>query len=391
MKRLPPLHLGLFLCACLALVAAGSARGMPAGSAAGSAAGMLADRPVTEQRTARAPELFGFGLHEERIYVMGPPETLGPREMATWVIRYDRVEGEGKGLRAVFGLQHERTAPHSRDHLPPSGTFRVGKVYAELVVNAYGVPLELSYVSQRYVLDAGEEMFEIAYELDGKRYKKKVRVPGGDWDLKVDILQHPGLDLKIPEGLFVAAPSAIACLEWAIVGAANAEACNEVNIDPIFANPGLLSLLVPALWEAGGDSELLLFTPTRPDLTPGEGGGIPLEIMPIVPGIPGSSIFTNGIPGLDWGRFIIGGSKTSGDKERAEDPARYFQPSQMQLLGRSSVQVGPRTVEATELRMSTYPYSVWVDDRGRVLRVDITGDVPEEERRWIRLLHPSEY
>jgi len=148
-------------------------------------------------------------------------------------------------------LQHERKAPHSRDYLPPSGSFRIGQVYGELVVNAYGVPLELRYVSQRYVLDVGEEVFEVVYEFEGKRYKKKVRVDGGDWDLKVDITEHPGLDLKIPEGLFVAAPSSIACLEWAIVGEANAEACNELNIDPTFANPGFLSLLVPALWEAG--------------------------------------------------------------------------------------------------------------------------------------------
>lgn len=378
MKRLPPLYLGLYFSACLAIFAAGGALGMPAGAA-------------HEQRSARTPGLFGFDLQEERIYVMGPPETLAPGEMATWVIRLDRLEGEGKSLRAVFGLRHERKAPHSRDYLPPSGTFRVGQVSGELVVNAYGVPLELRYVSQRYVLDVGEEIFEVVYEFEGKRYKKKVRVDGGDWDLKVDIAEHPGLDLNVPEGLFVAAPTSVACLEWAIASEANAEACNELNIDPTFANPGLLSLLVPSLWEAGGESELLLFTPTRPDLAPGEGGGIPISIVPIVPGIPGSSILSNGIPGLDWGRFLIGGSKTSGDKDRAENPARYFQPSRMQILGHSRVQVGPRTVEALELRMSNYPHAAWIDDRGKVLRVDITGDVPEEEQRWLRLLFPSEY
>ena len=347
--------------------------------------------PAPEQRSAGVRELFGFELREERIYVMGPPETLAPGEMATWVIRFDRLEGEGKSLRAVFGLQHERKAPHSRDYLPPSGSFRIAQVHGELVVNAYGVPLELRYVSQRYVLDVGEEVFEVVYEFEGKRYKKKVRVDGGDWDLKVDITEHPGLDLKVPEGLFVAVPSSIACLEWGIVGEANAEACNELNIDPTFANPGLLSLIVPVLREAGGDGELLLFTPTRPDLAPGEGGGIPISLVPIVPGIPGSSLLSGGIPGLDWGRFMIGGNKTAGDKDRAENPARYFQPSRMQILGHSSVQVGPRTVEALELRMSNYPYAAWIDDRGKVLRVDITGDVPEEERRWLRLLYPSEY
>lgn len=335
--------------------------------------------------------MFGFDLHEERIYVMGPPDTLAPGEMATWVIRLDRIEGEGESLRAVFGLQHERKAPHSRDYLPPPGTFRIGQVYGELVVNAYGVPLELRYVSQRYVLDVGEEVFEVGYELDKDRYKKKVRVDGGDWDLKVDITEHPGLDLKVPAGLFVAAPSSVVCLEWAISSEANAAACNELNIDPTFANPGLLSLLVPAIWEAGGNSELLLFTPTRPDLAPGAGGGIPISIVPMVPGIPGTSVLASGIPGLDWGRFMIGGSKTSGDKDRAEDPARYFRPGEMQILGHTRVEVGPRTIEALELRMSNYPYSAWIDDRGKVLRLDITGDVPVEERRWLRLLFPSEY
>lgn len=376
MKRPPPLHLGLLLCACLALLATGGARG----------------EVVANEQRSRAPAgIFGFDLHEERIYVMGPPDTLAPGEMATWVIRLDRIEGEGTSLRAVFGLQHERKAPHSRDYLPPPGTFRVGQVWGELVVNAHGVPLELRYVSQRYVLDVGEEVFEVGYELDGKRYKKKVRVDGGDWDLKVDITEHPGLDLNVPEGLFVASPSSVVCLEWAIASEANAAACNELNIDPIFANPGLLSLLVPAVWEAGGDGELLLFTPTRPDLAPGEGGGIPISIVPMVPGIPGTSVLANGIPGLDWGRFMIGGSKTSGDKDRAENPARYFQPGEMQILGPTRVEVGPRMVEALELRMSNYPYAAWIDNRGKVLRVDITGDVPAKERRWLRLLFPSEY
>ncbi len=413
MNRPPPIHRGLALCVFAGLLAAGSAQGTGAGASFAAIAGpgflagervpstgpgLLAEERVpiadSEQRPLSRRELFGFEVGEERIYVMGPPETLAAGEMATWVIRLDRLEGDGKSLRAVFGLQHERKAPHSRDYLPTSGSFRIAQVHGELVVNSYGVPLELSYVSQRYVLDVGEEVFEIVYELDGKRYKKKVRVDGGDWDLRVDITEHPGLDLKVPEGLFVAAPSSIACLEWGITGEANAEACNELNIDPTFANPGLLSLLLPALREVGGSSEVLLFTPTRPDLVPGDGGGIPIQIVPIVPGIPnvpGSPIFSGGIPGLDWGKFMIGGSKTAGDRDRATNPTRYFQPSQMQVLGHSRVQVGPRTVEALELRMSTYPYAAWIDDQGRVLRVDITGDVPEEERRWLRLLYPSEY
>jgi hypothetical protein len=403
MKRLSPAIFGLALCV-LAAVVAGGTRGASALPSLGSVPALgfpsvkeqgaqPAALPV-RQGSAAGQGIFGFDLHDERIYVMGPPETLAAGEMATWVIRLDRIEGEGRSLRAVFGLQHERKAPHSRDYLPPSGAFRISKVYGELVVNAYGVPLELRYVSQRYFLDAGEEIFEVGYELDKDRYRKDVRVDGGDWDLKVDITEHPSLDLKVPEGLFVAAPSSIACLEWAISGGANAEACNELNVDPTFANPGLLSLLLPALKEAGGDTELLLFTPTRPDLTPGGSGGIPLNIVPIVPGIPGvggGSIFPNGIPGLDWGRFIIGGSKTSGDKDRAEDPARYFQTSRMYLRERSPVEVGPRTVEAMELRMSTYPHAIWVDEKGKVLRVDMTEEAPAGEDRWLRLLFPSEY
>jgi hypothetical protein len=385
MKRLPPAILGLVLCVFVAGIAAGGARdssALPAGAFG-----------VEQEMSGRAG-IFGFDLHEERIYVMGPPEALAPGEMATWVIRLDRIEGEGRDLRAVFGLQHERKGPHSRDYLPPSGAFRIGKFYAELIVNAYGVPLSVRYVSQRYFLDAGEEVFEVGYELDKDRYKKDVRVDGGDWDLKVDVPEHPGLDLKIPEGLFVAAPSSIVCLEWAITGEANAEACNELNVDPIFANPGLFSLLIPALKEAGGDAELLMFTPTRPDLAPGGSGGIPLNIVPIVPGIPGvggGSIFSSGIPGLDWGRFIIGGSKTSGDKDRAENPARYFQPSRVQILEREQIEVGPRSVAASELKLSNYPYATWIDGEGRVLRVDMTGDGPDEERRWLRLMFPSEY
>ena len=351
--------------------------------------------PLPGLGSPQAGEVLGFDVGEERHYTMGPPEALGSGEEAIWMIRLDRVEGEGRDRRAVFVLRHRRAMPRSIEDIPASGSITNAQVSAELAVNVYGGPLELTFVSQRHVFDVGEELFQITYRHEGNEYKKEVLFENRDWNLKIDIAEHPNLDPRLPEGLFVFAPSAIGCLEWVVTAIDSADACNELNTDPAFANPGLLSLLLPALWEARGDTEFVFFSPTRPDLAPGSGGGIPVTFVPAIPsgpGVPGSGLIPGAfaVPGLDFVKTLFS-EKTVGDKDRARDPARYFWPSGLKLKERSRIDVGPRKMEALPLAMTIYPGTAYVDDWGKVLRVDINPDAAEDRRRWLRLLHPSEY
>jgi len=373
---------------------------------------------------AQSGEILGFERDEERHYKLGPPDALQRGEAAVWIIRLQEVEGSGRDLRATFTLQHRREAPRSVENLPAAGEVTIAQVDATLIVNAYGAPLELNYTSQRHIYDVGDELFEVDYTYDGDRYEKQVSLQGVQWDMHIDLIEHANLDADVPIGLFAFAPQALDCMEWlvgtvieyrtgtgdvapdgpvqtaerqgraTVEGAALASgACYEHNTDPAFANPGLASLAMPMLWEQRGDSELVLFSPLRPDLVRGQGIGVPVTFAPIIPAvgmIPGANILSGAIPGLDF-KKMFGGGGTDGDKDRAKNPARYFFPRRMKLSDRQRIEVGPRKMEALPMQIEGYGGTVWVDDWGKVVRLDIPPLRHGDPQRWVRLLHPSEY
>ena len=369
-----------------------------------------------------AGDFLGFEIGEERHYRLGPAESLERGEAATWIIRLESVEGGGTERRGTFSLQHRREAPRSIENPPLPGQVTIAQVDTTLVVNAYGAPLELSYFSTRHVYDLGDEVFQVDYRYDGDRYQKRVELMGYDWDFHVDLIQHANLDADVPIGLFAFAPSALECLEWLagtriqqrtgtgdtgpptladdpegasarVEDAALASgSCADANADPAFSNPGLVSLAMPLLWEQRGDSELVLFSPLRPDLVRGQDIGVPVTFSPIVPGVggvPGSSILSGVIPGLDF-RAMLGGGGTDGDEERAKDPDRHFFPHHLKLSDRQRIEVGSRKMEALPLQISRFAGTVWVDDWGKVVRIDTPPWRFGDPERWIRLLHASE-
>ena len=373
---------------------------------------------------AQSGTVLGFEVEEERHYVLGPPEALQRGESATWDIRLDSVEGSGRDLRATFTLTHAREAPRALASAFRSGEVTHASVDATLVVNAYGAPLELTYVSQRHVYDVGDEAFQVEYLYRGDKYEKKTSLQGTTWDIDIDLIQHANLDAAVPIGLFAFAPQSLDCMEWlvgtlvtqrtgtgdvsptatartveqqgraTVEGAALAAGqCYETNTDPAFANPGLASLAMTLLWENRGDTELVLFSPLRPDLVRGQGTGVPVTfspIIPMVPGVPGASILSGVIPGLDFG-VMLGGGGTDGDKDRARDPARYFFPRRLRLSDRQRIDVGPRKMEALPMEVAGFAGTVWVDDWGKVVRLDVPPLRYGDMLRWVRILHSSEY
>jgi hypothetical protein len=368
----------------------------------------------------QAGEVLGFEPGEERHYVLGPPDALQNGEAARWSIALRDVAGSGDGLRATFELRHVREAPRALDAVWTAGQVTYAQVDAELVVNAHGAPLHLDYTSQRHIYDVGDELFRVEYVYDDGRYEKRVLLQGTDWDFDIEPITRPGLNMEVPIGLFVFAPTSIDCMEWVIgtvinqrtgtgdVSAAGATrrtdlpaaavedaalaagSCYESNTDPAFANPGLVSLAMPLLWERRGDSDMVLFSPLRPDLVRAQGNGVPVTFTPLIPVVPGSNVLNGAIPGLDLST-LLGGGGTDGDAERARDPQRYFFPHRMKLSERRRIDVGSRRMDALPLAIAGYDGMVWVDDWGKVLRLDVAPMHPEDPQRWLRLLHPSEY
>jgi hypothetical protein len=366
--------------------------------------------------------VLGFEIGEERHYVLGPADALQRGEAGRWSIHLAEVEGTGRDLRATFQLQHVREAPREMDGTWTAGQVTYAQIDTELVVNAYGAPLHLTYVTQRHLYDIGDEVFQVEYTYDDDKYEKRVALQGTDWHFDIPIIEHAGLDADVPVGLFAFAPGSIDCMEWlagmviqqrtgtgdvsaagasrrtdvqgraTVQGAALAAgSCYQANTDPAFANPGLASLAMPLLWERAGDSELVLFSPLRPDLVRAQGNGIPVTFAPIIPGVPGTGgVLGNTIPGLDLST-LLGGGGTDGDKGRARDPARYFFPRRMQLSERQRIDVGNRKMDALPMEIAGFAGTVWVDDWGKVLRLDVPPLRQGETQRWLRLLHESEY
>ena len=147
--------------------------------------------------------------------------------------------------------------------------------------------------------------------------------------------------------------------------------------EPIFANPGLLNLTMPALWETGtGQLEFLAMAPTGVLTAALMGGG-------------GRGNRGGGGSGISIGGFNVlggGGPDPFGD---AEDAFQMFAlTADSELM---QIDVGGRSVDVWRLRASAPLESAYVDGNGSIVRLDLPADPETGERYWIRRLRPSEY
>ena len=352
----------------------------------------------------QAERFLGFEIGEERRYVLGP-ETI--RERGIWSIHLEEVfvtDGEPEGQ---FALTHEWAAPPVIGD-PVLGQIRNVKSDGFIRVNAYGFPLVIQFQTTRHMAGMGDQAYTIDFRIDEedhRRYDKRTTVLGERWYQNVPIRRHDTVDFDAPEGLFAFLPNAPGCLNSPVqrydqaggtflqprsAGSSTGSPVSMPNTvkvtdnsdceESMFAHLGLLSLAMPALWEAQGEREYLFFTPIGPEGEPttrvsGGGGGVS---TPYGPG----AIGTGRRPNLPSPYSRLEGDSLS--------PSTYHETETLKFIERVSVQIGSRTTDVWLIEMSNGYGPLYVDDDGGVIRIDLRpgGDEPE---RYIRMLWPSEY
>lgn len=357
-------------------------------------------------RTRQGALFLGYQEGEERRYVLGPPEQLHPDERGEWSIYLRELVGDPP--EGIFELVHHWSRG-SDEYDPPLGTATEIASKGELRINRYGFPLDLEFQTKRHFAGLGDEEYSVRFHYEEDRYVKYVAMAATARQARVEIPHHAALDLSGPAGLFTLDPTALDCsvplppsLRQAAAVPLDPRPSAQTKRSPpptpplrmvdnafcresLFAHPGLLSLMLPELWErATGEHEFLLFRPSGPFgmeglIVAGQASGI------IAP--------------------------SQGDAGGGMGPQGNFARETLRYLDRVEVQVGPRTREAWLFDELGAFKAIYVDDDNVVVRIDIVeggnqllgligpgvvvGNFDPTQRRardlHIRLLFPSEY
>jgi hypothetical protein len=349
MKHLPPAWRAAVVAAALIAV-------LPIASATG--------RPHLDQDPIHARTFLGYQVGEERRYVLGPPESLASAEYALWTMRLESVSEDA--ARADFSYTHERSIPLPREYANVHGPSVEVFVEGSFTVNAHGFPLVVELTARGSYYQLYDTSFWARYTFEDGHYLKQARIEGRDWEMTVPDRDHPGVDESIPAGMFLFFPSDLSCMippylaRMSDIGQLRiVQRCRTTEL--AFANPGLLSLAMPTIWESGsGEGDLLFFAPIGPELYPG-----------VAAGFAGPMVANN----------MIG----------AGDPRNYFDRVRLRFGERETIEVGGRKATAWRLVPDDGIEAIFVDDEGKVLRIDLGSRPPRMRENWIRLQFPSEY
>ena len=306
-------------------------------------------------------EAFGFEVGEERRYVLEPQDSLRAGESAWWSIALDSVSGEGDDIKMVFALEHQRSEIIRDMFGGASGRMQVVDVESRITLNRFGFP-ERVVISEQHDL-SGEtgsqsDIRTTIFTFDGERYEKQVRIEGREWKFNIAVANHDDLDKETRSGMYLFLPSALSCLGRR--GEAGRPAiCADGEV--AFANPGLLSIVLPAMWEEQvNKKEFLFFIPSGVGTTP------------------------SGLLNMSrWTRI---------ERDQLRNLTRYYRKTDIEFKEfAEQVEVGPRTVGAWEFDGSRDMRSFYTDADGVVLKVELDPHPVTRGKRWIRLLYPSEY
>lgn len=403
--------LAIALTAALLVVPAGASPAPAPLSASLAGGGVTPERqsaPPADDLARQVHDILGFEVGEEHRYVLGPEEALGRGETGMWSIRLDEIHVRNDGSpESLFALRHEWQAPQPVGDPPLRAITRV-RSEGTLRVNAHGFPLFIHYETIRHLAGLGDEAYTVDYDLDEehRRFDKSTTSDGVRWYQSIPVRRHDTVDHDTPEGLFVFLPAGPGCLDRYVatyeVERANPQprsaatpSSNQPGVstpvkvadnadceESLFANPGLLNLAMPALWEAQGEREYVFFTPIGAVGKP-EGGvvvGIPTNGPPIVPTGIGRG------PGLG----PMGGFPDRRSEGSATTVSTYHEVETIEFIDRVAVRVGERVVDGWRMETAGELGAVYVDDDGVVLRVDLP-DVEGVPERFLRRLWPSEF
>jgi hypothetical protein len=241
------------------------------------------------------------------------------------------VDGRSVG---VFALGHEE----KRWGISLRGSMFVHWKYSgEARINEFGFPEEVRF--SMFEEHTGEsewrgELISASFTLGDGEYIKTVRVPDQEWQFSVPIATHDALDLSVPEGMFLFRPRA-------------------AGID-FFTHPALLEFALPEVlpddWELRG----LFFRPTYPVRHPGAG----------------------------YARQ---------ERDKLQVIRRNFVKRTLKAGAFTELEIGGRVLNVRRVEISGPLRDAYVDEFGRVVRIDLDPDPITNKNRHIRMLFPSEY
>jgi hypothetical protein len=384
----------VLICALIASLCATTA-----GVGATTAGGGIAEGQDSEAVQKPAVDTFlGFRTAEELRFVLERADGERSRMYTAWRIWLAEADQE----LGVFELAYEVGRIGGSPNSPEGQVVTLSaRTLATAWINAYGFPTKVRFTTQRNTPMGGIE-YTVEYRYEDQRFIKELQ--GFDDDQKADLDGYRGVDPTTPAGAFLFMPVDAECVAASRLmrgggsqspggtmppgsggqpsggGGAGGMGGGRPDMEPlcqgrepIFANPALLNLAMPALWESGtGAVELLAFAPT---------GVIPMALM----GGGGGG----GSTGINVGGFnLLGGGRLYpfGEADDAFQP--FALNAESELI---QIDVGGRPVDVFRLVASAPLDSVYVDGNGSIVRLDLPADPETGERFWIRRLRPSEY
>ena len=258
---------------------------------------------------------------------------------------------------------------------------------AQTRFNAYGFPLSVDFTSERDT-PMGAIGYSIKYRFEGQSFRKEVM--GEDFDGQEVKLEHyPGVNTSFPRGLYLYTPLDADCTrafagprlnDESAVGRGRGqfrikEQCHGREL--IFANPGLLNLTMPALWETGtGALDFFVLAPT----------GMRLDLL------------TGPAPGVSGGGFNVAGLNLNGLRRLLGFGPNPFNDAEdaLQSFGLTAtsdllqLDIGGRMVDVWRLHPPAPFSAVYVDGKGSIVSLDLGEDPVSGARTRIRRLRPSE-
>jgi len=351
------------------------------------------------QQDAVAAAFPGFEPGQEIRYTLEGEGGLVRALRSVWSIRLEDVEEPGVG---VFELTHGFGGFSSGyGQGPTAGPSTTARAW----IDPRGFPLRVRIFEGWAGPGSDTAGHVIEYRYDDGEYIKELQAEDVTEDQGVDLPDRPGLDPDGRRGLYLFMPLGPDCLvEVASTRLAGVQgggagagstggagagaggrgggsaAGGEDRPDPcrgrqiVFANPGLLNLTMPALWEAGtGEHEFTFLAPT----------GLDRAALARLGNNRGGTNFSFG--GVNVGDLLFG-PDILGAAENAFGTFRLESRGDL-----AEVDLGEWTESAWRFVSPDPVDAVWVDGQGSVVKLDMVSAAGDEPGLSIRRLRPSEY